>query len=240
MTSSSQRLWLIGGALAGLLMVVVGYFFVIAPKRSETADVNSQLASVRMSNTTLESHIALLAAQNKNLAKYEAALATEQKALPATPSLSSLVDSLQQLGAQSLVDVSSSATFGNITDAQTVNVTGTSVSTDTTSTDTTGTSSTDTTAANNAALDTTTTTTPTTSTATTTGGVLAIPITLQVTGAVSQLDQFLTSLQNAQPRAVLITQIAEVTSPSSSGKSGSAMTSLQLTMQAFVDPSTGG
>jgi len=244
-STSSQRVWLIGGALAGLLMVVVGYFFVIAPKRSETSSVNGQLASVRMSNTTLESKIALLAAQNKNLAKYEAALATEQKALPATPDLSSLLKSIQDLGAQTLVDVSEAGTFGGPAAVQTVNVNGTSSVTGTTdgttngttTNGTTGTSTTDIAAENNAAISGTTDPAATTTTPSAAGGVLALPITLQVTGSVPQLEQFLTALQNAQPRAVLITSISETSAPSS-GKSGSDLTSLQLNMQAFVDPST--
>jgi hypothetical protein len=57
-----------------------------------------------------------------------------------------------------------------------------------------------------------------------------------LTGTASQLDQFLTQLQSMQPRAVLISQLTE-TSRSATGKSG-ATTSLQLTMQAFVAPSS--
>jgi len=66
--------------------------------------------------------------------------------------------------------------------------------------------------------------------------VYTLPITATVSGTASQLDQFLTQLQTVQPRALLISQLTE-TSGSATGKSG-ATTSLQLTMQAFVAPSS--
>jgi hypothetical protein len=77
-------------------------------------------------------------------------------------------------------------------------------------------------------------------------GLYSLPITAQVSGTTTQLAAFLTQLQTVQPRAVLITQITQTAtvangSGSSSGASpgsGSATTTLQLTMSAFVAPSS--
>lgn len=66
--------------------------------------------------------------------------------------------------------------------------------------------------------------------------VYALPITASVTGTTDQLDQFLTQLQSVQPRAVLITQITEG-SGAATGQARDA-TTLQLTMQAFVAPTS--
>jgi type IV pilus assembly protein PilO len=69
--------------------------------------------------------------------------------------------------------------------------------------------------------------------------VYALPITAQVTGSTSALDQFLTELQTVQPRAVLISQLTEASATGGTGASGTASgTALQLTMDAFVAPSS--
>jgi hypothetical protein len=72
--------------------------------------------------------------------------------------------------------------------------------------------------------------------------VYALPISAQVSGSVSALDQFLTQLQTVQPRAVLISQLTEATGGSTAAAgtrtSGGAEPALQLTMQAFVAPSS--
>ena len=66
--------------------------------------------------------------------------------------------------------------------------------------------------------------------------VYALPITATVSGTASQLDQFLTQLQSVQPRAVLISQLTEG-SAAATGHAGGT-TTLQLTLQAFVAPSS--
>ena len=65
-------------------------------------------------------------------------------------------------------------------------------------------------------------------------GVYALPITAQVTGDPTALGKFLGQLQSVQPRAVLITQISQTNTVGTATNA----TELQLTMQAFVDPST--
>lgn len=69
-----------------------------------------------------------------------------------------------------------------------------------------------------------------------TGGlrVYALPISIQVSGSVEALNQFLTQLQSVQPRAVLISQISQTSGAAGASSTGS--TALTLTMQAFVAP----
>jgi Tfp pilus assembly protein PilO len=72
----------------------------------------------------------------------------------------------------------------------------------------------------------------------------ALPLTMTVTGSVSQLREFLNQLQQVQPRAVLITSASLSTSVSvgSSAAPGSKATtstsSLSLSMKAFVAASS--
>ena len=66
--------------------------------------------------------------------------------------------------------------------------------------------------------------------------IYALPITAQVSGSASQLDEFLSQLQSVQPRAVLISQINESAGTPDGGTTGLAATQITLTMQAFVQP----
>jgi hypothetical protein len=67
--------------------------------------------------------------------------------------------------------------------------------------------------------------------------VYSISITASLSGTSAGLDNFLEQLQVVQPRAVLITQIAENTSAPTAGQATvTGTTTLQLTMQAFVAP----
>jgi hypothetical protein len=155
----------------------------------------------------------LLRAQSKNLAQYESDLRTAQLALPTTSGLPDFLRTLQAIGNATLADVSS-LIVGPPTD-----VTGVASSSTGSSTGSTGAS---------------------TSTATTITGlrIYALPITAQVAGTTSQLDAFLTQLQAVQSRAVLISQLTEGNGVASPNGTVSQTTTLQLTMQAFVAPSS--
>ena len=76
--------------------------------------------------------------------------------------------------------------------------------------------------------------TPTTG-ATTPTGIYEIPITVQASGSEQYLNQFLNQLQEVQPRAVLITQ-ASLGAGTQSTNVATGQNTLQLTMNAFVDP----
>jgi Tfp pilus assembly protein PilO len=67
--------------------------------------------------------------------------------------------------------------------------------------------------------------------------VYALPITIAISGSFTQLDGFLSQLQSVQPRAVLITQLTQGSATSGTGGKAAA-TTLSLTMQAFVAPSS--
>ena len=58
-----------------------------------------------------------------------------------------------------------------------------------------------------------------------------MPITAQISGSVTQLDQFLSQLQSVQPRAVLISQIVESAGGADGGTTGLAATQITLTVR---------
>lgn len=221
-----EKLWLLGGCLVGVLLVVIGYFFLIGPQRSQTTSVNRLVSDAKSQNTTLQSRIDALQQQSKNLPKYEADLTQARLALPSTSGLPDFLRTLQSIGNQTLANVSSLSVL-QPTDVTRIAVTParpakSSSSSTSSSSSSSGSSSSGT-------------------GGTSIGGtrVYALPISATITGSPEQITAFLTQLQRVQPRAVLISAITLGTDQSKSAGGGStAPASLQITMQAFVAPSS--
>lgn len=211
--STQERLWLVGGAVAAFVMVLIGYFLLISPQRTETQNVKSQVADQQIQTAALQQRIDTLTAQSKDLPLYKSQLAALQLALPSSSGLPDLLRTLQALGNETLAQVSS-LTVGPPTE---VSAAAGAVAP--------------------APAEVTTSEAPTSSAETaapivpTSSGIYSLSITAQVEGSTSQLGEFLDQLQSVQPRAVLITAITLA-----SGESHGAATSMQLTMQAFVRP----
>jgi type IV pilus assembly protein PilO len=222
--SQVERLWMISGGLIAFILVLISYFFFISPQRSNTATVRGKVAAAQKQNAVLQAHIDALNEQNKDIAKYQAELAQARLALPSTSGIPDFLRSLQSLG--------------NATQTQ---VTALSVAPPTIVTAQAGAQ-----AAAQAAAPTSTTEPATPSPTTPAPGAVpgavaaqlyALPINATVTGSSTALIAFLDQLQAVQPRAVLITQITEGAAQSATGPSSHDM-SLQLTMDAFVSPSS--
>lgn len=220
--SQVERLWMISGGLIAFILVLISYFFFISPQRSNTATVRGKVAAAQKQNAVLQAHIDALNEQNKDIAKYQAELAQARLALPSTSGIPDFLRSLQSLGNATQTQVTAlSVAPPTIVTAQ---------------------------AAPQAAAPTSTTepATPSPSPTTPAAGavpgavaaqVYALPINATVTGSSTALIAFLDQLQAVQPRAVLITQITEGAAQSATGPSSHDM-SLQLTMDAFVSPSS--
>jgi Tfp pilus assembly protein PilO len=205
--SQAERLWILGGLVAGLLMLLIGYTMFISPQNSSTSSARSEVSAAQLQNLKLQARIGVLRSEYTQLPKYQSDVRIAQLALPSTSGLPDFLRTLQSIGSSTATNVSA-LTVGAPTDVSTVAASLPAASA--------GASS-----------------------AGSVGRVFAIPITAQVSGTTSQLDQFLTQLQSVQPRAVLISQLVEGDGTSSAqGSSGTirAGSSLQLTMQAFVAP----
>ena len=212
----TEKLWLFGAAVVGFVLILIGYFFFISPQRDQTDQVGNQIASAQIQNDTLQARIVSLNAQNAKLASYQQELKSAQLALPATSGMPVFLRTLQSIGN------STSTTLSSLSVGQVAPLTPVVASTPT-----------DTSSASPSPTATTTTTAPAGP------AIYFIPITATATGSSAQLSAFLTQLQSVQPRAVLITQIVQGgTTPqaTTTSKTGGGLTSLQLTMQAFVAP----
>jgi Tfp pilus assembly protein PilO len=218
--SQAERLWLIAGGLVAFILFLIGYFFFISPQRSDTADVNSQVATTQAQNALLQNRIDALREQNKDLAKYESELAEARLALPAVSGVSDFLRTLQSLGNATLTDVTS-LSVGTPSDVSAVAGAAPSTAPSAGASAPSG----DAVAAPNSGSA---------------SPIYALPISATVTGSPAALEKFLDQLQAVQPRAVLITEITQGSAApgGSLPNQAAAKTSLRLTMQAFVAPST--
>lgn len=82
-------------SLVGVLAVLAaGWFLLIAPKRTEAADLRAQSASQDQSNNALRARLLVLKAQQKALPAQQASLAAVAAKIPDNPALPSLVRAL--------------------------------------------------------------------------------------------------------------------------------------------------
>jgi hypothetical protein len=105
-TPSSDRLWLIGGAVVAALLVAVTWFAFVSPQRSQAAELRAQTTAAQDRAVALRKRLAQLRAENAKLATYKAKLAREQAALPASPDLSAFLRQVQAAGDAAGVPVS--------------------------------------------------------------------------------------------------------------------------------------
>lgn len=217
--SPQERLWLVGGVLAAVVVTLIGYFLLISPERANTQSVEDQVATAEQQATTLQHRIDELTIQNKDLAKYRANVAQLRQALPTTSGLPDFLRTLQGLGNATRADVTS-LTVGAPADVSTLPGGAPAPAASTS-------------APNGAASSTSTVNQP----AASAGGphIYALAITALVTGSTTQLADFLDQLQSVQPRAVLISQIT-VGAGAAGGTGAATSSSMSLTMKAFVAP----
>lgn len=210
--SQLEKAWLLGAGLVAVLMLVIGYFFFVGPQRDKTDEINAQVASAQTQNAVLQSRIAALQRQAQDLPRYQAQLEQAHLALPSTSGLPDFLRTLQAIGSQTLAKVTT-LTVGAPADVTSLAV------------------------ASPAATATASAAPSGAPAGPNVGGVhvYALPISASVSGTVAQLSAFLTQLQSVQPRAVLISQLQLGAGQAAKGSAG---TTLALTMQAFVAPSS--
>src|SRR5689334_8267725 len=96
--SMMQKVWIGGGAVVALLLILIGFFLFISPQRNQTRDVHSQVSVAQQQNQMLRTRINQLAAQNKDIAKYVAAYKQAELAFPDQSGLPDFLRSLQAIG----------------------------------------------------------------------------------------------------------------------------------------------
>lgn len=101
------RVWIGGGVVAVVLVLVAGWFLLVGPKLAQAADVRAQTAEARMANGALRTKVAGLRAQNARIPTLVGQLRTSIAQLPVTPEFAALTSQLGSKAAAAKVTLSS-------------------------------------------------------------------------------------------------------------------------------------
>ncbi len=83
--------WYLGAGLAGLMVLVAGWFLLVSPQQGTAAEIQAT-ANAKASNVqTLQLQIAKLKVDSKNLPALQKEVAATRSHLPSTPSMSALL-----------------------------------------------------------------------------------------------------------------------------------------------------
>src|SRR5829696_5449514 len=104
---TATRKWTVGAAMVCILILIVGWFLLIAPKRAEVAALDADTQSQLDENSRLETEKAVLEQEFKDLPQKQAELAAIQTKLPETQELPSYIRELQTLGDKAGVTLTS-------------------------------------------------------------------------------------------------------------------------------------
>jgi Tfp pilus assembly protein PilO len=106
MGTRADRLWLIGGVVAILLIAIGGWTLLISPKRTEADEVRSQTADQQTELLKLRRQVNDLKAKDAKLATFKAENTTLRQALPVKTEMTNFLRQLQASGAALNVAVS--------------------------------------------------------------------------------------------------------------------------------------
>lgn len=107
-----KRTGLILGVLAVLLVTALWWFFVISPTNTKIADSQDQLQSAEDNEVLLLTQLSRLKKIQENELTYRSAIGALDAAIPPTPQMPALIDSLTELANDSSVEWES-GTYGN-------------------------------------------------------------------------------------------------------------------------------
>jgi type IV pilus assembly protein PilO len=227
---SMTRKWSLLTVVLILAILAASWFLLVAPKRSEAADLKLQSTAQNASNAALVQKLNELKAQAVDLPKQKAQLAVLRKQIPDNPALPTLVRALT--AASKKVGVTIVSMKPGTPTASTVAATAPVAppsATDTSSTDS---------AASDASGTTATPVAPTPAAAT----LYLLPVNLEVTGTYFEMEQFVNKLEGMQ-RTFLVNSFdlkSGATPGSTTSPTATADTSDQLTLildgRVFLSP----
>jgi hypothetical protein len=213
--SQNRRLWLGGGAAVAILILVVGWFFVISPQLSATASIRDQADSAQVQNSVLQAKNSKLKKENDNVATLRAGLAAALAELPSDGGLPAFT---RQLSAQATAN---SVSLTSVIVGVVLPVAGAVAAPAAAAAAETGTAATGTTAA---------------AAATSAGGLMQIPVSLVVTGLGKNDIAFLKALQVTGPRRALVSAVQLAPSGGGTATGIDGPCTLSLTVTIFSAP----
>ncbi|MCM4080836.1 type 4a pilus biogenesis protein PilO [Paractinoplanes hotanensis] len=102
----ADRIWLVGGLIAIVILIAAAWLLAISPKFAEADEVQAQADDTTIQLASLRKEVAKLKEQNEKKATYQAQLDTLVTNLPETYGMPVFLRSLQDSGAATSVEVS--------------------------------------------------------------------------------------------------------------------------------------
>ncbi len=112
MTRNIDRLWLLGGVVAMILLVAGSWFLLISPKNTEAAEVRDQAAEASSQLIALKRQVAQLKEESAKLPAYTIQLEANRRALPTTSGVPDFLRQLQDSGTAVNVEISNISVSG--------------------------------------------------------------------------------------------------------------------------------
>ena len=104
---TDTRKWTLGAVLVSVLILVAGWFLLIAPQRAEVSKLQTETQTQDNANSASETELAVLKQQNKDLPEKQAELAALQTKIPESPDLPTYIREMQDIGRQAGVEFAS-------------------------------------------------------------------------------------------------------------------------------------
>jgi type IV pilus assembly protein PilO len=121
---TETRKWLLGAVAVAVAVALGGWFLLVAPKRAEVADLQSQTTTQEQSNDQGRTQLEVLKQQNKDLPQKQAELAALREKIPATENLPAYIHELLTIASNSDVTLTDMAPAAAVTVGTAPSLTG--------------------------------------------------------------------------------------------------------------------
>jgi Tfp pilus assembly protein PilO len=105
MATRQDRVWLLGGVFAMIMLILGGWFLLISPQNAETEDAQDRVDAGTTEVSVLRRRAAVLKAETAQLPAYTAKLAANLRAMPTTSGVPDFLRQLQDSGAAVGVEI---------------------------------------------------------------------------------------------------------------------------------------
>jgi Tfp pilus assembly protein PilO len=106
---TDTRKWTVGAVLVSVLILIAGWFLLIAPQRAEVTKLQTETQTQDNNNSAAETELAVLKQQNKDLPEKQAELAALETKIPDSADLPTYIREMQDIGRKAGVDFTSLA-----------------------------------------------------------------------------------------------------------------------------------
>ena len=223
MGAAKKSTWIGGTVFVGLVVVVAAYFLAISPNLATASQTRTEVQSTQQSNDLLQLKLVKLKADFAKLPDYKSQLDALRGQIPTTAHMADYLRDVSTIAAAHSVTITAltPSVAQSVVPAAAAAVPAPAATTTSNSPD---------------AVTTPTVAGPAVASAGF-GGLIAIPITFTIIGTYDNAVAFLSDVQNATPRLLLVsglTGTAQKDAPASAGRPATVVGDIELAVTGFT------